>query len=125
MRTFMAIFGTFIAPYDPNLPIRGRYVRLQMKTEARDFDEPGNSVGSAWGYARLSVEGDRLVATRTDDGVGHHERRLEVAGQALQAACDVDRVADQREGETVLGADVAHYRGPVVEANADRKRRCA
>src|SRR5207249_10954099 len=60
-----------VAPYDPNLPIRGRYVRLQVKAEARGFDEPARSAASAWGYARLSVEGDRLVATRTDDGVGH------------------------------------------------------
>src|SRR5207247_1063133 len=57
-----------VAPYDPNLPIRGRYVRLQVKAEARGFDEPAGSAASAWGYARLSVEGDRLVATRTDDG---------------------------------------------------------
>jgi len=60
-----------VAPYDPNLPIRGRYVRLQVKAEARGFVEPAGSAASAWGYARLSVEGDRLVATRTDDGVGH------------------------------------------------------
>ncbi len=58
-----------VAPYDPNLPIRGRYVRLQVKVEARGFDEPANQSG--WDWGRLSVEGDRLVATRTESGVGH------------------------------------------------------
>lgn len=58
-----------VAPYDPNLPIRGRYVRLQVKAEARGFDEPANQSG--WDWGRLTVEGDRLVATQTERGAGH------------------------------------------------------
>jgi len=53
------------APYDPELPLRGRYVRLLAVVEPEGefsdqefFYEPG----------RLEVRGDRLVAVRDDDG---------------------------------------------------------
>src|SRR6266850_740468 len=68
-----------VAPYDPDLPIRGRYVSLQVKVEPRGFGEQagqGSSQGNSqagwdWGYGHLSVEGDHLVATRADSGEGH------------------------------------------------------
>jgi hypothetical protein len=53
------------APYDPELPLRGRYVRLLAVVEPEGrfsdqefFFEPG----------RLEVRGDRLVAVRDEDG---------------------------------------------------------
>jgi hypothetical protein len=46
-------------PIDPDLPIRGRYVRLQVEVEpARRFEAPP----AAWAQVGLWVEGDRLVA---------------------------------------------------------------
>src|SRR5438093_9713119 len=57
-----------VAPYDPDLPIRGRYVRLQLKAEARGFEDPSSQSGRGWGFARLTVEGDRLIAARTEAG---------------------------------------------------------
>lgn len=51
------------APYDPNLPIRGRYVSLQLVVEPRGILE--TKPGPAWQPPQsviLRVEGDRLVA---------------------------------------------------------------
>jgi hypothetical protein len=51
------------APYDPNLPIRGRYVSLQLVVEPRGIREttpgPGQQPSQS---AVLRVEGGRLVA---------------------------------------------------------------
>jgi hypothetical protein len=50
-------------PYDPNLPIRGRYVSLQVVVEPRGIEEA--EPGVAWRSPRsvmLRVEGERLVA---------------------------------------------------------------
>jgi hypothetical protein len=54
---------TLAAPYDPNLPIRGRYVSLQVVVEPRGIREtkPG-PVSQPPQSISLSVEGDRLVA---------------------------------------------------------------
>ena len=59
------------APYDPSLPIRGRYVSLQLVVEPGDirekqpdwFREPGTAV-------ILRVEGDHLVAEKPPPAVG-------------------------------------------------------
>src|SRR5262245_12105609 len=50
-------------PYDPNLPIRGRYVSLQLVVEPRGVREtkPG-LVSQQVQPINLRVEGDRLVA---------------------------------------------------------------
>lgn len=51
------------APYDPNLPIRGRYVSLQLVVEARGIQEP--KPGTAWQPPQsviLRIERERLVA---------------------------------------------------------------
>ncbi len=69
-RTTLPRVWVEVAPYDPNLPIRGRYVRLQVKAEARGFGEPAGDVG--YGRGRLTVEGSRLVATPAESGAGHH-----------------------------------------------------
>jgi hypothetical protein len=52
------------APYDPNLPIRGRYVSLRVAAEPRGFSTV------AYGAAQLSVEEGRLVARPTEDTSG-------------------------------------------------------
>ena len=54
---------TLAAPYDPNLPIRGRYVSLQLVVEPRGVREtkPG-SVSQPPQSINLRVEGNRLVA---------------------------------------------------------------
>ncbi len=51
------------APYDPNLPIRGRYVSLQLVVEPRGVTE--TKPGPGWQPPQsvtLRVEADRLVA---------------------------------------------------------------
>jgi len=52
------------APYDPNLPIRGRYVRLQLLVEPRATPLPQP------GRATLSAEDGKLVAAFGADGLG-------------------------------------------------------
>jgi len=46
-----------VRPYDPNLPIRGRYVSLTIDAEARGFPQ-----GSLYDQAKFSVEDGKLVA---------------------------------------------------------------
>jgi GDYXXLXY protein len=53
------------APYDPNLPIRGRYVSLRVAAEPRGF-----SSGVVYGAAQLSVEDGKLVAHPTEENNG-------------------------------------------------------
>lgn len=50
-------------PYDPNLPIRGRYVSLSIAAEARGFPP-----GAIYGSARLAVEDGVLVARPDESG---------------------------------------------------------
>src|SRR5580704_10989670 len=50
-------------PYDPNLPIRGRYVNLNIAAEARGFPS-----GAVYGTARLAVEDGILVARPDENG---------------------------------------------------------
>ena len=57
---------TRTAPFDPDLPIRGRYVRLRLEAvPGRDFDAP-------LAYDRnvtLSAQDGKLVATPSDSGL--------------------------------------------------------
>jgi hypothetical protein len=50
------------APYDPDMPIRGRYVSLRLIVDAPDIPAP-TSEGSGWSWhpVSLHLEGDRLV----------------------------------------------------------------
>ena len=51
------------APYDPNLPIRGRYVSLQLVVEPRGITD--TKPGTAWGPPQaviLRIEREKLVA---------------------------------------------------------------
>lgn len=50
-----------IEPYDPDLPIRGRYVSLRVKAIPHGFPETDSE--NTWGQARLSVENGKLIAT--------------------------------------------------------------
>jgi hypothetical protein len=52
-------------PYDPNLPIRGRYVSLSIAAQARGFPS-----GAIYGSARLGVE-DGIFVARPDPSGGN------------------------------------------------------
>jgi len=74
---------TLTAPYDPNLPIRGRYVRLQLVVEPRGITETEPNVTSRESV-HLSVENNHLVAEanplergRSYDPSGLHVRFLQ------------------------------------------------
>jgi hypothetical protein len=49
-----------VAPFDPDLPIRGRYVSLQVEVTPLGFEEPSDELD--WVWAKLAVENDRLTA---------------------------------------------------------------
>lgn len=58
-------------PYDPDLPIRGRYVRIAALVDAERVELPDASAesgGPAMFIGRLQVKGDRLVAIEDNDG---------------------------------------------------------
>src|SRR5262249_56665093 len=62
---------TRAAPYDPNLPIRGRYVSLQLVVEPRSRRE--TKPGTVYQPSRsvsLRVERERLVAERIRQETG-------------------------------------------------------
>ena len=52
------------APVDPNLPIRGRYISMRLYVECA-------SCATQFATARLSVAGDRLLATPDPAGAAH------------------------------------------------------
>jgi hypothetical protein len=54
-----------VVPFDPDLPIRGRYVSLRLTAEARGF-----TPGFVYGTAKLSVEDGKLVARPTEESGG-------------------------------------------------------
>ena len=57
------------APYDPDMPIRGRYVNIALLVEA-DRAAPADDVNRTpdMFMARLEARGDRLVAVQDDNG---------------------------------------------------------
>ena len=60
------------APYDPEMPIRGRYVNIALLVDAeRNEASAGSGRAPDMYQARLEVRGDRLVAIR-DDTAGKH-----------------------------------------------------
>jgi hypothetical protein len=70
------------APYDPNLPIRGRYVRLQLVVEPKGIEEPK----PGWQpppSVTLSVEGDKLVAKANSRETGYDSSDLHVRFMTL------------------------------------------
>lgn len=59
------------APYDPDLPIRGRYVSVALLVDAkRDAGPEADTKDAEIFVSRLEVQGDRLVAV--EDQAGKH-----------------------------------------------------
>jgi hypothetical protein len=57
------------APYDPDLPIRGRYVSVAVLVDAqRDAGPEADTKHAEMFLARLEVQGDRLVAVENETG---------------------------------------------------------
>lgn len=54
------------APFDPNMPIRGRYVSMRLMVDARGFPQ-----GAIYAPAQLSVEDGNLVARPAEDSSVH------------------------------------------------------
>ena len=80
------------APIDPDLPIRGRYVRLQLAAlEARGFPHPPPDESFSrrrnWTYswATLSVEESKLIAVQAEPRVGHQVRLRMSESGAIEA----------------------------------------
>ena|SRR5487761_92126 len=67
-----------VAPWDPSMPIRGRYLSLQMEVPARGFTIPIQPIKPPYRgyvpysmqYGKLQVEGNQLVAVRTPEFTG-------------------------------------------------------
>ena len=58
-------------PYDPDLPIRGRYVSIAVLVDAQRLakpEAPPESGAPAMFVGRLEVKGERLVAVEDSDG---------------------------------------------------------
>lgn len=68
------------APYDPNLPIRGRYVRMQLVVEPRGITEPmpESAMQQSPKSVTLRVEADRLVAEPNPQERGYDPSALHV-----------------------------------------------
>lgn len=74
------------APYDPNMPIRGRYISLQLVVESRGTKEP-TTTGSGWVPPLpviLHVENSRLVAESAPSKTGYSHEGAHVRFVKLQ-----------------------------------------
>jgi hypothetical protein len=96
------------APFDPDLPIRGRYVSLQLAVELRGI-APNGADRRSPASVTLHVEGDRLVAEADEQ-------------QRRYVPSDLHVRVVQRSGETlaVLDQPVAFF---IPEHVADPSRR--
>ncbi len=101
------------APYDPSLPIRGRYVSLQLIVEARGVTAPA-ATGAKWQTPQavtLRLENNRLIAEATSQLVDFDARDLHL------------RFIDRRgEKLAVLDQPVAFF---IAEHIADPSSRAA
>jgi hypothetical protein len=71
-------------PYDPNLPIRGRYVSLQLAVHPEAFPESkAGSASQASQPVTLHVETDRLVAMPSNEPSDLRIRLIQREGQQL------------------------------------------
>ncbi len=60
------------APYDPSMPIRGRYVNIALLVDAeREEGRAASDKAPNMYLARLEARGDRLVAVQDDDNGRH------------------------------------------------------
>ena len=63
------------APYDPDMPIRGRYVNIALRVDAdREAPHAGSNRAPDMFMARLDARGDRLVAVQDDENGTHAVR---------------------------------------------------
>jgi len=77
------------APYDPDMPIRGRYVSIGLMVDAKP--SVGNDVSGQHEYGfpvRLEVQGDRLVAVQDNE-----------RGRQWVTRCRLDRAGCWRLGQ--------------------------
>jgi hypothetical protein len=65
------------APFDPNLPVRGRYVSLSISAGARGF-----AAGDLYDSAQFSVEGGELIARPAQESGGV---KVALVNEATQA----------------------------------------
>ncbi|MDP9199760.1 MAG: GDYXXLXY domain-containing protein [Pseudomonadota bacterium] len=71
------------APYDPDMPIRGRYVNIALLVDAdRNAPNAGRDRAPNMFLARLEARGDRLVAVQDDDNGTHWVRSGTCGGEA-------------------------------------------
>jgi hypothetical protein len=69
------------APYDPDLPIRGRYVSVALLVDAkRDAAAEADTRDAEFFMAHLEVQGDRLVAV--EDAEARHWVTQQTCGDA-------------------------------------------
>jgi len=70
---------TLAVPYDPNLPIRGRYVSLQLVVDPKGIEEPNPERGvQSQQSVILSVHNNKLVAEATPQGRSYNPSDLRV-----------------------------------------------
>src|SRR6478672_3033125 len=55
---------------DPDMPIRGRYLTLNLRVRAPEFQEPSKPGSYSGVYVELSVENGELIAHKTDRPTG-------------------------------------------------------
>jgi len=113
------------APYDPEMPIRGRYVSLMLVVDAPEFAPPSaDSSQTIWGGVRLQVERERLVARRDpgrEDWSGSSIRFQERDGAWVTVLSEpvaffipehVEDPSRRAEGETLMVEVTIPRRGP-------------
>jgi hypothetical protein len=71
-------------PFDPDLPIRGRYVRLRLEVPLAEG--PGTARAGEYRKVRLQAAGDRLQGVLEDDG--QLRVRLDSTANGLVAGLD-------------------------------------
>lgn len=114
-------------PYDPDLPIRGRYVSLQLVVEPRGVRETKPaSISQLPQPIHLRVEGDRLVAEATSrpedyDPSDLHARFIDRRGEKLAVLAEPvaffipEHIPDpsrRREGEELWAEVTIPSKGP-------------
>ncbi len=85
-----------VAPWDPSMPNRGRYLSLQVEVPARGFTIPAQPVKPPFvgyvpfsmQYGNLQVDGNQLIAVRTPDSSGTSVNIIMENGQMMARISD-------------------------------------
>lgn len=85
-----------VAPWDPSMPIRGRYLSLQIEVPARGFTVAAQPVNPPFTgyipfsmqYGKLEVDGNQLIAVRTPDSSGTSMNIIMEDGQMMARISD-------------------------------------